>query len=128
MKFVCYCCHETLKISYIESPIKADFISCSMIQHKGIFYSVIACLKCGTVHQVEGNIVGHFLQSFNYKPMKVTHVLTPYALGIYVMSVLDSDNTGLTAREIALNTNLIPEKILDLLFERKLLGKAFSCP
>lgn len=124
MKFKCLACHKTIERSYQVDPVDGDLFGGPWyIDETGLKHLTLVCLNCGTIHDVSGSFLRGILTGFR-SPVKVHNDINPMELGLMVMQRTDNPETE--SRRVAIEELGIPERVIDVLVERKFLGFAFA--
>jgi|LGVC01.1.fsa_nt_gb hypothetical protein len=124
MKFKCLTCEKTISKDYDVDPIHGDALWHPWYRDdSGLNHSALVCLHCGTIHDVSGSFL-HGLFSLFQCPLKVHNDINPLELAIAVTEYTQHPKTE--SRHIAINSFGIPEKVVDVLVKRELLGNAFA--
>ena len=128
MKFRCITCGKTLSRSYDTDPEHGDLLGRPWYRDKsGLNHLVIVCLECGTIHDVSGSISRSLLMPLlgGRTPLKVHQDINPMELALMVTEYQDK-TPNKSAREIAVKDLGIPEKVVEVLVERNILGPVFG--
>lgn len=124
MKFKCLTCGATVSKSYNVDPANGDLLGLPWyIDDKGLKHLAIVCLHCGTIHDCSVSLLRAVLSAFR-SPLKIHNDINPMELGMMIMG--RSEHPETESRQIAINDFGIPERIIDVLVERKVLGHAFA--
>lgn len=124
MKLKCLTCRKTVSKSYDVDPVNGDLLGRPWyIDENELKHLAIVCLHCGTIHDSSGSLLRGVLSGFR-SPLKIHNDINPMELGMMIMG--RSKHPETESRQIAINDFGIPEQIIDVLVERKLLGHAFA--
>jgi len=84
----------------------------------------IVCLHCGTIHDCSGSSL-QGLRAIFKSQVKVYRAIRPSELSVMVMGRTVDPSVS---RQVAIRDFQIPERVIDLLVERNLLGPIFGRP
>jgi hypothetical protein len=89
----------------------------------GLQHLAIVCLHCGTIHDCSGSFLKGLLSLFS-SSLKVHADITPLDLAEMIQA--RSHHPEAESREIAVSVLGIPDGVIDVLVERRILGPAFQ--
>jgi hypothetical protein len=105
-------------------PVSGDVFGVPWyVDETGLRHVAIVYLNCGTIHDCSASLLRGLLSGFR-SPWKVHHDMNPMELGTMLMAHISDPSTD--SRAFAINELGIPEKVIDVLVARKLLGWAFA--
>jgi hypothetical protein len=124
MKLKCLACKKTISKPYAADRVNGDLFGCPWyIDDTGLKHLALVCLHCGTIHDASGSVLRALLTGFK-SPMKIHNDINPMELSMMIMS--RSDGNEIAFRNVAIDDIGIPERVIDVLVERKILGHAFQ--
>jgi hypothetical protein len=124
MKFTCSTCEKKLTKSYDDNPSVADFLGRPWYKvENGLNHLVIVCLHCGTIHDTSGSFLTGLFSGFQ-SMLKVHEDINPIELSLIVKK--HTGGPSANSRKIVIKEMKLPEKVLDVLVEKNILGVAFK--
>lgn len=123
MKFRCACCHATLSTRPRSEEGRNEVVAFPWYRdNRNLNHLGVVCLHCGTIHDAHASIVNTILSPITGNPLRVISSVTPFEIGHVLL------NAGRTAdaRDALKEIFSVPDWIIDILVEKRLLGGAYK--
>lgn len=124
MSFRCQCCKKLLSTSYDSDQEHGDLLGRRWYRDQaGLNHLAIVCLECGAIHDCSGSAFRSIV-TFGKSRMKIHSCVDPVQLSVMVRNLTDDPRAK--SRTVAIGELGLPESVIDVLVNRKILGRAFA--